>query len=200
MSNDYVVVYNVPILDDIHNYFPALLYEQGQFQTVPHVLHYVRNQLSSRFNLYSYGASLYRGLRQAAPPPVQVDPSPPATDGLSLLFTLLSNPDIYSPGSPRSQRNRIIPTDAFMDPVIVRPTDTVLVQNTTVLPGRSLPAGTNCVVCQDSIQVSDVCRRLNGCRHIFHKTCIDQWFQTNVHCPTCRHDIRDAPREPQPQV
>jgi hypothetical protein len=34
-------------------------------------------------------------------------------------------------------------------------------------------------------------RRLNRCGHTFHTTCIDTWFQRNVHCPVCRHDIRE---------
>jgi hypothetical protein len=31
---------------------------------------------------------------------------------------------------------------------------------------------------------------MNVCHHTFHKSCIDTWFQENVHCPVCRHDIR----------
>jgi hypothetical protein len=183
MANEYAVVYNVGILDDIHNYFPALLYDHGQFQTVSHVLHYVRSQLHSRFNLYSYGASLHRGV---APPVPAVPVETRATDGLSLLFSILSN---QMPESPRVN-TRFIPTDAFLDPVIVRPTDAIINQHTTLLQGSTLPASSNCPVCQDSIIGTDVCRRLNQCRHVFHQTCIDQWFQTNVRCPTCRHDIR----------
>lgn len=57
MSN-YEVVYNVSLLDDIHNYFPAVLYDNGRFQNLPQLFHYVRTQMNSRFNLYSYGASL----------------------------------------------------------------------------------------------------------------------------------------------
>ena len=41
----------------------------------------------------------------------------------------------------------------------------------------------------DNIESNEV-RRIMHCRHYFHRTCIDTWFQTNVHCPTCRYDIR----------
>jgi len=194
MSNangEYVVVYNVTLLDDIHNYFPALLYDQGQFQSVPHVFHYVRNQLNTRFNLFSYGASLYRGPSIRTVPistiPVSLDPTP-STDGLSLLFSLLNNSII--PESPRAgqQRTRIVPTDAFIDPVIVRPSEAVITANTSVFVAESGQA--NCPICQDVIQEGEVCRKINICTHIFHRTCIDQWFRTNVRCPTCRHDVR----------
>jgi hypothetical protein len=57
MAN-YEVVYNVTLLDDLHNYFPALLYDNGRFQNLTQLFHYVRNQMNTRFNLYSYGASL----------------------------------------------------------------------------------------------------------------------------------------------
>lgn len=50
----------------------------------------------------------------------------------------------------------------------------------------------NCAICQDSMREGEQIRRLNHCRHVFHKLCVDSWFRTNVHCPTCRHDIRDA--------
>ena len=35
-------------------------------------------------------------------------------------------------------------------------------------------------------------RTLTHCGHRFHVLCIDNWFQRNVHCPLCRHDIRDG--------
>ena len=49
----------------------------------------------------------------------------------------------------------------------------------------------NCAICQDVMEAEQTLRRLNHCHHVFHKMCIDTWFRTNVHCPTCRHDIRD---------
>lgn len=63
----YQTVYGVGLLDDIHNYFPALLYDQGRFETLPTVFSYVRHQMNTRFNLYSYGASLARDRVQPTP-------------------------------------------------------------------------------------------------------------------------------------
>jgi hypothetical protein len=53
----------------------------------------------------------------------------------------------------------------------------------------------NCAICQDVIESNQSVRRLTHCSHYFHEICIDTWFQRNVHCPTCRHDIRIVERE-----
>jgi hypothetical protein len=48
-----------------------------------------------------------------------------------------------------------------------------------------------CAICQDDVESNQEVRRLDHCNHYFHRNCIDTWFQGNVHCPTCRHDIRE---------
>ena len=57
---------------------------------------------------------------------------------------------------------------------------------------------TPCAICQDTIRESDMIRRLSYCNHFFHKNCVDTWFQRNVHCPVCRHDIRQRQQRSQP--
>jgi hypothetical protein len=52
-----------------------------------------------------------------------------------------------------------------------------------------------CAICQDEIEVNQEMRRINHCGHYFHQDCIDTWFRGNVHCPTCRHDIRETNSE-----
>ena len=49
-----------------------------------------------------------------------------------------------------------------------------------------------CTICQDEIEINQDVRRIDHCNHYFHRNCIDTWFQGNVNCPTCRHDIRDS--------
>jgi hypothetical protein len=49
-----------------------------------------------------------------------------------------------------------------------------------------------CAICQDDIDTNQNIRRLTHCNHYFHRDCIDTWFRSNVHCPTCRHDIREV--------
>lgn len=71
----YEDIYGVGLLDDLHNYFPALLYEQGRFQNVNQIFHYIRSQMSERFNLYSYGASRFRETQVQQPPLPQRAPT-----------------------------------------------------------------------------------------------------------------------------
>jgi hypothetical protein len=62
MSNrlsSYEELYGVNLLDDLHNYFPALLYDSGEFRTVQDVLQYISLQTRRRFDLYSFGLDSY---------------------------------------------------------------------------------------------------------------------------------------------
>ena len=47
----------------------------------------------------------------------------------------------------------------------------------------------NCAICQESLTGSVT--RIRHCGHSFHPNCITEWFTRSVHCPNCRHDIRD---------
>ena len=74
--------------------------------------------------------------------------------------------------------------------VIVRPTAQQIAAATTL--ARVEAATTDiCAVCQDGYGMGNERRQLNVCHHTFHRGCIDTWFQENVHCPVCRHDIRE---------
>lgn len=48
--------------------------------------------------------------------------------------------------------------------------------------------GNVCIICRDEMTVRD-CKRLPGCRHIFHKSCLREWLVQQQSCPTCRTDI-----------
>jgi hypothetical protein len=67
MADRYERVYDVNLLDDLHNYFPALLYNQDLFQTVPDVLGYIRQRTMRRFNLFDYGRRQYEAGAPRAP-------------------------------------------------------------------------------------------------------------------------------------
>ena len=59
---------------------------------------------------------------------------------------------------------------------------------TSVLRGSSgfhLPGAGECTVCQFDLEADDAVRLL-PCRHCFHTTCIDPWFERSTCCPTCR--------------
>ena len=44
----------------------------------------------------------------------------------------------------------------------------------------------NCVICYDEINTTDLNTIKTKCRHVFHKTCLDNWIIQNDTCPTCR--------------
>ncbi|KAL4188655.1 hypothetical protein AMTRI_Chr08g161460 [Amborella trichopoda] len=50
--------------------------------------------------------------------------------------------------------------------------------------------GNDCVICWDSLVENDIVRELPPCSHIFHRQCIDKWFQRHSCCPICRRSLR----------
>ena len=51
--NQYNRIYDIPLLDDIHNFFPALLYDQRHFLTLNDIFIYINTQMDTHFNIYS---------------------------------------------------------------------------------------------------------------------------------------------------
>jgi len=58
-NSNYETLYGVGLLDDLHNYFPALLYDSSGFHSVQGVLTYIQQQTRNRFDLFSYGLREY---------------------------------------------------------------------------------------------------------------------------------------------
>ena len=85
----------------------------------------------------------------------------------------------------------------FSEPVPVRPTAAQINAATTeeTVADGDEDEDLVCAICQDDIAVGTTMRTINHCEHSFHKTCIDTWFAQNVHCPVCRHDIRERGEE-----
>ena len=67
-NSNYETLYGVGLLDDLHNYFPALLYDSSSFENVQSVLGYIQRQTRNRFDLFSYGQREYQNIQ----PPVSV--------------------------------------------------------------------------------------------------------------------------------
>ena len=50
--------------------------------------------------------------------------------------------------------------------------------------------GNDCSICLSCFAEGEVCRSLPApCGHMFHKSCIDQWFETSSRCPLCNRSI-----------
>ncbi len=216
---DYQEIYGVRLLDDLHNYFPALLYDHSRFQNLTQVFHYIRHQMNTRFNLYSYGAaaasaassgvgSSTRGVAAPAAAQQQADelsfirttiPVTPAganthTILVDLLSSFLSPEPAASLGAAAAAPAPL--WTSFRQPVVVRPSLETINRTTQLVSGTSIPAESNCAICQDRIEQSDTARKIVACQHLYHQHCIDRWFLRSVYCPTCRHDIRESRRTP----
>ncbi len=246
--------YGYPFLDELHNFFPDFLYNNGRFNSVRDVFSYMNTQMNQHFNLFASAQhrrrapaaasrraaaavpyfddmnyidnrnninninninhqNLYTPVGAAAPQRVGAGvnvqaaaaPAPrqaPATifsteyvireplsdaadiAGLAGLASLLI-PNIQ----PRNLIDQLMQIPGFSDPVAVRPSAAQINAATTEGTGAN-SQGEVCAICQDDIIAGCMTRRINHCDHTFHRGCIDTWFAQNVHCPVCRHDIR----------
>jgi hypothetical protein len=46
----------------------------------------------------------------------------------------------------------------------------------------------DCSICLESFRNKEL--YISTCKHKFHKTCINQWFETDNRCPLCRTKLR----------
>lgn len=78
-----------------------------------------------------------------------------------------------------------------LEPVIVRATPSQIAAATEIFTNTVVNQDICCTICQDELLIGCQIRKIKSCSHQFHKNCIDQWFERNVRCPICRHDIRE---------
>lgn len=105
---------------------------------------------------------------------------------IDLLERMLpSNDLVYTVTVPR-----MTTTSRFSDPVLVTPTPNQIEAGSVIRTSLGL-VDLSCAVCQQAVTEGETVRRLLHCNHQYHRDCIDTWFQRNVHCPVCRHDIRE---------
>jgi len=221
MADRYERVYDVGLLDDLHNYFPGLLYEPDRFRTVSDVLGYIRQNTSRRFNLFDYGARQYQQQNTRVPQntftrqtpivtrwaptpaqsqqPTQYEFDLTSEIDLAILTPLIRSLDRLSgltspPVIPRQAIQRANGANRFagiFQDIIVHASQE-LIDSGSTLRTLSMDLEESCSICQDRMRQGENIRRLNACQHEFHGACVDNWFlQRSVLCPVCRHDIRD---------
>jgi hypothetical protein len=59
-DTEYETYYGVQLLDDLHNYFPDILYNHTHFRSITDVFGYMQDIMNSRFNLFSSATSRFR--------------------------------------------------------------------------------------------------------------------------------------------
>uniref|UniRef100_A0A6C0D9I0 RING-type domain-containing protein n=1 Tax=viral metagenome TaxID=1070528 RepID=A0A6C0D9I0_9ZZZZ len=207
--------YDIQLLEDLHNHFPEILYG-SQFDNNPLVI-YVRNQARNRYDLFTNARNNHAGVtRTYTTPRSNVEPVRPAANNVSDTIRITYNLDEIDNSIPSSQEDSLLNplatlltaalypqtnammfptlrrqnTTSFMEPVVVRPTQEQINNGSSIV--ESLNNSDNCAICQDSlIQDGRQVRRIHACHHMFHDNCVNTWFNNNVRCPTCRHDIRN---------
>ena len=211
MNNDYEELYGVRLLDDLHNFFPAILYEPTRFSNVPQLLNYVSTRTRDHFNLFNRGQSQYRTARNVLTPLLRPTNIPstsiptttrtPANTAVNLgvdlvtetidLTPFLSSSFADTASAIRSLLN-LGRAPGAMDPVPVAPTEQQIATATSIQDAdEEAHHDLICSICQEGYTTGQLIRKLNYCNHRFHKSCIDPWFRGHVHCPVCRHDIRE---------
>lgn len=201
--------YNSPLLDEIHTHFPAILYTPEVFHSLPSLLQYMQRQVRQRYDLFSRGREqyirehnhMYHRHHVHTTPHVAVHIDEPVAPSTSRSEREIAQNLINEILSPRLNlsANSIIgmlfpgaaaaPAAATAENVIVRPTQQVINDNTTLLTAT---VRGDCSICQDAYEVGASIRKIVFCQHAFHTSCIDVWFTQNVRCPMCRHDIRSS--------
>lgn len=197
--------YGIGLFDDIHNYFPDMIYNPGRFSTVQDLLLYMREQIRYRTDRYSYAVNHF-GPQTPLPRPrhfttVRPQVAPINETGgnenlqfLDSLLNIFGQPtgtisffNTTLGGRPINLNN--------LTPVTVAPTAEQLARGTEVYNAGPADRTSQCMICLETFIEGTQIRRITHCQHKFHKNCIDVWFTRNVHCPNCRHDVREIDDE-----
>jgi hypothetical protein len=196
--SSYEVVYQNGLLDDLHNIFPAILYEPERFTSIHSFLMYITEQTANYANLYTRNMRSYRRRYAVPPPTASVNVSATETIDITPLFTATPQGIIPPTGGGglldllnifRSVATP--PPQMTMEPVRVAPTQETIDAATTLRQATIDDELNQCAICQDAYTEGQAIRCITHCSHIFHRMCIDEWFERNVRCPTCRFDIRE---------
>jgi hypothetical protein len=173
--------YNVQLFDDIHNYLPDILYNPQRFRNVQDLLGYIRTSIDN-ISPYQRGLSDYRTTTS--------NTTTNTTSNARIRTTPLYTFTIPIDFDADNLTNNLF-GDLFNQRATIRPTN-IEIQSATTLSTVSDPLDDTCAICQDEMNEGNQIRKINYCNHIFHKDCIDIWFNRNAYCPTCRHDIREV--------
>jgi hypothetical protein len=205
----YTRLYDSALLDDIHNYFPELLYAPERFRTITEVLGYVQEQTRRRFDLFSRGRREFLNTRQPTPihtPEVSMlfetnmgvptNSAAELLNAINLMTGIFHGPSVPVQNTMGGNPAGFAAAQSFLNPVIVRPTAEQIASGTAI---EIIDSDEEiCAVCQDSLTAGTQALNLVACDHRFHSECIRTWFARNVVCPVCRHDIRVPTASPGP--
>ena len=209
-------LYAIPILNELHELYPDLLYHPSRFQSGNDVITYIVDRGVRR----SFREESLQYHRRAAQQAQQAQPIHDPLHSASVIdeFDMILHggriaPRIYpspAPDASASAANEFIPLlpaspiDQLLSyfiresmdsdfsigviPSPLRPTEEQLRERTTVQTVTE-NGEMECAICQDAMVIGQTTRRL-PCQHAFHLSCVDTWFSLRPTCPTCRRDVR----------
>jgi uncharacterized protein YbaR (Trm112 family) len=81
----------------------------------------------------------------------------------------------------------------FYDRIIIAPTERQINDSTAVCEFRNIsyPINDICPISLRPFDRTEDVMRILYCGHIFGRQELREWFQNNIRCPVCRHDLRD---------
>jgi len=191
MSREYDNYYGVHLLNDLHNYFPEVLYGT-QFQN-DRLVQYIRSQVANRFNLYNNAQRNYFNQNRTNLQNQQihrVNSMHEEGENTPHLNILLSGSNPFSTvlqSLIQGYSDDIMSINS-LQPVVIRPTNQEIERSSAIVEISN--AQDSCAICQERMNPSERIRRLNECRHMFHNNCILTAFDSSPRCPVCRNDIR----------
>jgi len=109
-NNSYTSIFGVSLLDDLHNYFPDVLYRSQRFTSIQELLQYIQEETRSRFNLLEVGRRQYNSTH----PPATI--SSPVTSNLSFVTRNLSAQDTSGNLAAYTTPVRSIPVNPISTP------------------------------------------------------------------------------------
>jgi len=76
--------------------------------------------------------------------------------------------------------------------VPIRPTQQQIENASRLIRYNSIenPLSESCPISLEHFSNGEMVRQLKHCGHLFCQASFQQWFENNVRCPVCRHDIR----------
>jgi hypothetical protein len=109
MSTSSSSYYGIQLLDDLHTYFPAILYTPRQFHSVSDVLEYIQTQTRNHFDRFSNAQRAF----------VATNPSPPVQQQVPLNNTPQQQPQSsFEPRIPSIRIRTTTPLHGRLNPLL----------------------------------------------------------------------------------
>jgi len=123
----YEYIYGSTLLDELHNYFPSLLYEQNNFNNIRDVFAYMNQQIDRRFNPFAYGRSRYLAqnspiLHRTHSIPVTTPSTPTSTPAVALSLSPTPTPAPTTPPVTHTHTTRGASLIRANPPAVIRNT------------------------------------------------------------------------------